>query len=145
MKYTYRLLSSLIFLLYIGCNSSLAQLEPDEQPATAVGIGGLKTAYYEKCTGNLYINLQTSHDAANIFPIYKAYIYLKVGGQWKNMLTIRGEDSWDDNGATGTNCTNGIAWNAAYAPVFNGIVTPGTNPGNPCRRVAGGRHLAHQT
>lgn len=137
-KFTYRILSSLVFLLYIGGNSGFAQLEPDEQPATAVGIGGLKTAYYEKCTGNLYINLQTSHDAANIFPIYKAYIYLKVGGQWKNILTIRGEDSWDDNGATGTNCTNGIAWNAAYAPVFNGIVTPGTNPGNPCRRVAGG-------
>ncbi len=131
----------LFFIATLLCaftSQSYAQVEIDEQPATPVGIGGLKTAYYEKCTGKLYINLQTSWDAANIFPIHKAYVYIKIGGQWKNMLTIRGEDSWDDNGATGTNCNTGTAWNAIYEPAYDQVVVPGPNgPGFPCRRVAG--------
>src|SRR3989344_2146178 len=89
---------SLLFLCALLINTfwaqqSFAQLEPDEQPATAVGIGGLKSASYDKCKGVLYINMQTSHDAGNTRPIYKAYVYIKVGTQWKNMLTIRGESA----------------------------------------------------
>jgi hypothetical protein len=119
-------LSSLIF-----CSNSYSQLESDEVAATAVPVGGVKTAHYDKCKGILYVNLQTSQDAANTRPIYKAYVYIKVGTQWKNMVTIRGEDARCCNNTCGAGMDAGLNWNNLNRPAYNSVVDA-TNHNNPC-------------
>ncbi|MFN6944789.1 MAG: LamG-like jellyroll fold domain-containing protein, partial [Cytophagaceae bacterium] len=120
------LISNLFF-----CSISFAQLEPDEVAATPVPIGGVKTAYYDKCKGILYATLQTSQDAANTRPLYKAYVYIKVGTQWKNVMTLRGEDARCCNNTCGAGMDAGLNWNNTQRPLYNSVVDA-TNHNNVC-------------
>ncbi len=115
------LLTLSALLLFAISNKNFAQLLPFESthPApTVVPTGGFKTAYYDKCTGILNVTMQTSWDNTNIFPIYAAFVYIKIGSTWQNMMTIRGEDSKDDIGFL-QNCGAGITSGSGYTAVFN--------------------------
>ena len=73
--------------------------------------------------------MQTSHDNANIFPIYAAFVYIKIGSNWQNMMTIRGEDSKDENSGLqncGAGITSGSGYSAVYNPPYDDFVSAST-------------------
>lgn len=139
-----KLLLIITAFIFSFSNTGFAQLEADESPVnitdlnypptSTVSTGGLKTAFYDKCKGILNVTIQTSYDAANTRPIKKAYIYIKIGNQWKNMLTIRGEDARCCNDLCGAGMTGGINASNTQNPLYNSVVNA-VNHNTVCTHV----------
>jgi hypothetical protein len=118
-------------LIFVSSQNAFAQIEPDEQPAVNVSIGTLNNVHYDKCRGVLYVSYRAS-GFNGVRQLYQSYIYIKIGGVWRNMLTIRAEDNSNALNDKGTCMNSPYNYNSTQIIPFGGVVTSG-NTTTPSR------------
>ncbi len=97
-----------LLLLLAGYKAS-AQLEYEGSLPTnltqcakiQVDTGGVNYCVYDKCNGVLKISLNASN-TNGLVDLNLAYIYVKLSGTWKNMLTLRKEGNLTVNATAGS-------------------------------------------
>lgn len=134
----------LLFFATVSVFVSKAQIDPYEfgQPSlpTAVPNNDYNKIEYDRCTGTLNIAIEsTKSGTSGTWPIKVAFIYVKIGSQWRKMTTIRslqwtnlGSDGYPSHLATGTapsdpwssgeSAITSAAWSPAFfTPVVGGV------------------------
>ena len=126
------LLSVFSLLFVIGSN---AQIDPYETtlpnlPPTPVPNNDFNKIEYDRCSGTLNIAIEsTKSGTSGTWPIKVAFIYVKIGSQWRKMATIRslqwtnlGSDGYPDPLATGTNGTD--PWSSGESAITSAAWDP---------------------
>ena len=83
-------------LMLVFSNKAIAQLEYEgslpnylaQCPKVLVDSGKTNYCIYDKCNGVLKVSLNASN-STGLADLNIAYIYVKIAGTWKNLLTIR--------------------------------------------------------
>ena len=136
-----------ISIFIVLASEMRAQIEPYESLwtlPTVKPIDNYNKVEYDKCTGTLNFGVESTVSGTNgTYAIVKMFVYVKIGGIWKLMVTIRGVDGRDLNSGPLYTGTSG-GWSSITdvtstnwtPPAFN-LVTGGTisgdNPTNDLR------------
>ncbi len=96
-------------LMLVASNRSIAQLEYEgslpyyltQCPKVLVDSGKTNYCIYDKCNGVLKVSLNASN-TNGYYDLNLAYIYVKIAGTWKNLLTIRKAGNLSYIGNAGT-------------------------------------------